>query len=178
MTVFSADFNSNSNSFTYLDNTFRGTTQSNYASGARVANGGFTGGALNVQVGGVDKKAVANMSGGWQRTFTLAAPATVTLSFRYNMNQGSDYESDDLSQVLASVNGVLKSAGTGDWVAQLSGNGNGGSAITTGWQLVTIELGVMPAGTHTLTLGGFNNKKDSKSELTTILIDDVMVVRR
>ncbi|HUR19693.1 MAG TPA: Ig-like domain-containing protein, partial [Vicinamibacterales bacterium] len=178
VTVFTANFNATSDSFTYQDNTFRGTTQQNYAAGARISSGGFTGGALRVEVGGVDKKAITNMSGGWRRTFTLAAPAAVTLSFRYNMDQGIDYESDDISQVLASVNGVLKSAGAGDWVAQLNGNGNGGAAITTGWQLVTIELGVMPAGTHTLILGGFNNKKDTKSELTTVLIDDVTVVRR
>ena len=28
---------------------------------------------------------------------------------------------------------------------------------------------------HTLTIGGYNNQKNSKSELTTILIDDVTV---
>ncbi len=177
VTIFSANFNTSADSFTYLDNTFRGTTQSAYANGVRVASGGFTGGALRVDVGGVDKKVIANMSGGWRRTFTLSASATVTLSFRYNMNQGSEYESDDISQVLASINGVQKSAGAADWVAQLSGNGNGGSAITTGWQLVTIDLGVLPAGTHTLILGGYNNKKDTRSELTTILIDDVVVRR-
>ena len=176
--VFSADFNTNANGFTYLDNTFRGTTQPAYADGARVASGGYTGGALRVSIGGVDKKAVTNMSGGWQRTFTLAAPAQVNLIFRYKMDQGIDYESDDISQVLASINGVLKSAGTGDWVAQLNGNGNGGAVITTGWQQANIDLGVLPAGTHTFVLGGFNNKKDSKSEVTTIHIDDVAVVKR
>ena len=178
VTVFAANFNSSSESFAYVDNTFRGTTQTAYAEGSRISSGGFTGGALRVYVGGVDKKPITNMSGGWRRTFSLAAPATVTLSFRYNMNQGIDYESDEISQVLASVNGVLLPGAAGDWVAQLNGNGNGGSAITTGWQLVTLELGVLPAGAHTLILGGFNNKKDAKSELTTILIDDVTVVRR
>ena len=178
VTIFSANFTTSADGFGYLDNTFKGTTQSNYASGSWVASGGFTGGALRVNVGGVDKNAITGMSGGWRRAFALAAPATVTLSFRYNMNQGSDYESDDISQVLASVNGVLKSAGVGDWIAQLNGNGNGGPAITTGWQLVTIDLGVMPAGTHTIILGEYNNKKNSKSELTTVLIDDVTVVKK
>ena len=178
VTIFAANFNTSADSFTYLDNAFRGTTQSAYAEGSWMANGGFTGGALRVYVGGVDKLAITNMSGGWRRTFTLSATATVTLSFRYNLNQGADYESDELSQVLASVDGILRSSGAGDWVAQVNGNGNGGSAITTGWQLVTLELGVMPAGTHTIVLGGFNNKKDSKSERTTILIDDVTVVTK
>ena len=173
--VFSANFNTNADSFTYADNRFRGTTQSAYASGSRVSSGGFTGGALQVLVGGVNNQTITGMSGGWTRTFTLSAPATLTLTFRYNMNAGPDYESDDLSQVLASLNGTLKGVSPNDYVAQLAGNGNGGAAIATGWQLVTIPLGTLPAGTHTLTLGGYNNKKDSKSELTTILIDDVVV---
>lgn len=178
VTVFTANFNSNSDSFTYLDNTFRGTTQGSYASGSRISSGGYTGGALRVYVGGVNSTLINNMSGGWRRTFTLAEPATVTATFRYSMNQGSEYESDEYSQVLASINGVLRSPGPGDYLAQVTGNGNGGSAITTGWQLITLDLGVLPAGTHTLTLGGFNNKKNSSSERTTILIDDVTVVRR
>lgn len=176
VTIFTANFDSNSNSFTYLDNTFRGTTQSSYASGSRVSSGGYSGGALRVYVGGVNNNLITNMSGGWRRTFTLSQSSPLTLSFRYNMDQGVDYESDEFSQVLASVNGVLRSAGAGDWVAQVAGDGNGGSAITTGWQLVEINLGVLPAGTHTLILGGFNSKKDRKSERTTILIDDVTVV--
>ena len=65
-----------------------------------------------------------------------------------------------------------------DNIAQIAGNGNGGAAITTGWVLIEIPLGTLPAGTHTVTLGGYNNKKNGKSELTTILIDDVVVARQ
>jgi hypothetical protein len=176
--VFSATFNTNSDSFAYADNLFRGATQSGYASGSRVSSGGFTGGALRVLVGGVNNQTIAGMSGGWTRTFTLSAAATITLTFRYSMTAGSDYESEDLSQVLASLNGVLKGVSPNDYVAQLAGNGNGGAAIATGWQLVTIPLGTLPAGTHTLSLGGYNNSKNTKSEQTTILIDEVVVSRQ
>jgi hypothetical protein len=127
-------------------------------------------------VGGGNNQTISTgMSGGWTRTFTLTAPATLSLTFRYNMDAGSDYESDDLSQVLASLNGTLKGVSPNDYVRQLVGNGNGGAAVTTGWQLVTIPLGTLPAGTHTLALGGYNNKKNGKSEETTILIDDVVI---
>jgi hypothetical protein len=34
------------------------------------------------------------------------------------------------------------------------------------------------AGTHTVILGGYNNKKNSESEGTTILIDDVTITRQ
>jgi hypothetical protein len=140
-----------------------------------VSSGGFTGGALQVQVGGVNNQTITGMSGGWTRTFSLNAPATLTLTFRYNLNAGADYESTDLSQVLASVNGSLKGLSPNDYVAQVAGNGNGGAAIATGWQLVTIPLGTLPAGGHTLTIGGYNSQKNSRSEMTTILIDDVTV---
>ena len=70
---------------------------------------------------------------------------------------------------------ALKGVSPNDHVAQVAGNGNGGAAIATGWQLVTIPLGTLPAGTHTLSLGDYNNKKDSKSEVTTILLDEVAV---
>ena len=62
-----------------------------------------------------------------------------------------------------------------DYAAQIAGNGNGGAAITTGWQLFQIPLGTLPAGTHTLVLGGYNNHKTTSTERTTIVLDDVSV---
>ena len=115
------------------------------------------------------------MSGGWSRTFTLAVPTAVTLSFRFNLNQGSSYESNEFSQVLASVDGVLKGVSPNDYAAQVVGNGNGGPQITTGWQLFNVSLGTLPAGSHTLILGGYNNGKDAANEQTTVLIDDVTI---
>ena len=60
-----------------------------------------------------------------------------------------------------------------DYIAQVAGNGNGGSVVGTGWRLFETSLGTLPAGTHTVILGGYNNRKNSTSERTTILIDDV-----
>jgi hypothetical protein len=108
----------------------------------------------------------------------LTAPSSLVLSFRYNLDQGPDYESDEISQVLASVDGVLVAPSPRDYVAQIAGNGNGGGAIATGWQSFEIPLGTLPAGTHTLTLGSYNNKKNGITERTTVLIDDVSVMVR
>jgi hypothetical protein len=171
--VLTADFNVGRNGFTYFDNTFRGATQPAYASGSRVATGGFTGGALRVFLGGIDNVAITGMSGGWSATFELSEASSLTLSLRYSLNQGAEYESDEISQVLAAIDGVLVRLPTGDYVAQLAGDGNGGAAIATGWQLDQLPLGTLAAGTHTLTLGGYNSRKTSASERTTILIDDV-----
>lgn len=179
VTVFAAAFNTTNDSFNYADNFFRGATQSNYASGTRIASGGFTGGALQVLLGGVDNTAITNgMSGGWRRTFTLSAPANVTLSFRYNLNQGAFYESDEASEVLAAMDGVFVVTSPVTYVARVVGDGDGGAPTTTGWQLFTRSLGTLPAGTHNLIIGGYNNKKNAANELTTILIDDVMVTRQ
>ena len=176
LTIFTANFNSNENSFSYSDNTFRGATQSSYASGSRVSSGGFSGsGALRVRLGGENSNTINGMSGGWRRTFTLSSARTVVLAFRYNLDQGSEYESDEFSQVMASIDGVLVGNSPADYIAQVTGNGNGGSSVTTGWQLFQKSLGTLSAGTHTVTLGGYNNKKNSDSERTTILIDDVAV---
>ena len=162
--IFTASFNSSSNSFSYSDNTFRGTTQGSYASGSWVSSGGFTGGALRVRVGGENSNTINGMSGGWRRTFTLSAPRTVVLLFRYNLDQGPDYESDEFSQVLASINGTLVGTSPADYIAQVVGNGNGGSSIGTGWRLFQKSLGTLPAGTHTVILGGYNNKKNSSTD--------------
>jgi hypothetical protein len=76
------------------------------------------------------------------------------------------------------VDGVLVTPPPRDYVAQVAGDGNGGTAITTGWQLFEIPLGTLPAGTHTLILGGYNSKKTSTTERTIVFIDDVSIVVR
>ncbi len=75
------------------------------------ASGGYSGGALQVALGGIDKKNVNGMSGGWSRTFTLSASAALQLTFKYSMNAGADYETGDLSQVLASLDGCSRALG-------------------------------------------------------------------
>jgi hypothetical protein len=173
--ILSANFDTGSDGFSYLDNAFRSTTQSSYANGTRLASGGFSGGALSVTLGGVNNNTITGMSGGWQRTFTLTQSTPVVISFRYNLTQSPEYESDEYSQALISVNGVLYGAAPSDFVAQVSGNGSGGSPITTNWQLYQIHLGTLAAGTHTLRLGGFNSRKNASNESTTVLIDELLL---
>ena len=62
-----------------------------------------------------------------------------------------------------------------DFLAQLAGDGNGGSAQTTDWVPVVVNFGTLPSGLHTLVVGGFNNKKTWVNESTEVLIDDVTV---
>ena len=76
----------------------------------------------------------------------------------------------------AALDGVLKAAPPSDYLAQVVGDGNAGSAVTTGWKLYTLNLGTLAAGTHTLVIGAYNSKKTLVDEATTVLIDDVLLM--
>jgi hypothetical protein len=173
-----AGFDSGAEGFAYSDDAFRGTGQPGYASGTWLSSGGRTGGGLQVYLGGLDNNRIYGMSGGWQQGFTLAAPGEVILSFWYNLTQAADYETDEYSQALVTVDGVLVGEGAADYVHQISGDGNGGDHRTTGWRLYQVNLGTLSAGQHTLVAGGHNNKKTYNNEWTEVLIDDVGVAVR
>ncbi|MBA1333587.1 hypothetical protein QQ73_21990, partial [Candidatus Endoriftia persephone str. Guaymas] len=124
-------------------------------------------------LGGIDKSDIFGMSGGWQRDFELGGLSEVVLSFRYNLTQSAWYESNEQSQILVSIDGVLIGVSPNDYIDQVTGNGNGGPDETTGWQSVELNLGSLSAGSHRLTLGGYNNQKTHYTEYTTLLIDDL-----
>ena len=177
-TVIDAHFDVDADGFTYADDAFRGTAQPAYASGTRIATGGFSGGALQVSLGGIDNAVITNMSGGWSRTFDLPQSGRVQLSLRMQVTQTSEYESNELSQGLVSIDGTLVGIAPNDFVSQIAGDGNGGAPRTTGFQLVTLDLGTRAAGSHVLRLGGFNNQKTFNDESTEVLIDDVLLTEQ
>ncbi|HEX9618597.1 MAG TPA: LamG domain-containing protein, partial [Polyangiaceae bacterium] len=158
-----ADFSAGADGFVYADDAFRGTSQPDYASGS------VTSGALQVNLGGVNETDVVNMSGGFSRSFTLSAPTAVTFNFGYTLSMTADYEPDECSEVLVSIDGTLYGSGADDFVARRCDvAGESGMFVRT--------TPVLPAGTHTITLGGFNTQKTTASEQTTIRIDDVLLV--
>ena len=166
MVDFTADFDSDDEGFVYLDDTFGGTNRPIYADGQHILTGGFTGGALRVVLGNVDNVNVFNgMSGGWERSFTVDAAAEGTLTFRYNMSHLVRYDANEFTEVRVAVDGVELPV-----VDHLDG---GVFQDSTGWQTAVIDLGSLTAGAHTLTIGGFNNRKTKSTEAGEILIDDV-----
>lgn len=172
--ILEADFDSNAEGFGYQDDAFRGTGAPAYASGTWLSSGGYDGGGLRVVLGGIDNATSTGMSGGWRQTFNLSAGATVTVLFWYKLTQTSEYENDEFSQALVSLNGTLHGQGSNDYVAQIRGDGNGGSAQTTGWQQFQFSV-PLDAGSHTLIIGGYNNKKTYNNESSEILVDQVLV---
>ena len=172
--IFENHFDTDEEDFTFEADAFQGTNEPDFVNGSFVANGGFTGGALEVVLGNIDDEDITGMSGGWSRSFSLDEPQQVTLSFRYNLTQASNYESDEFSEALAALDDSLIAPGAGDALARLTGDGNGGTDQTTGWILVNLDLGTLN-GEHRVTIGGFNNKKTFNDEVTQILIDDVVL---
>jgi hypothetical protein len=115
------------------------------------------------------------MSGGWAATFTLDEPEDITLKLSYKLTQSSEYESDEYSDALVSVDGVLQGLTAVDRLARLTGDGNGGNPKTTGWQQVKVAVPGLAAGTHTVVIGAYNNQKTAANETTELLIDDVII---
>ncbi len=99
------------------------------------------------------------------------------LSLRARVTQTSEYEANEMSQALVSFDGALVGTAPNDFIAQIAGDGNGGAPRTTGFVLVTLDLGTRAAGTHKLTVGGFNNQKTLNNESTEVLIDDLLLTQ-
>lgn len=163
------NFSASREGWTYDDDTFRLTSEPGYASGSWVSAGGHGGGgALAVRLGGIDDDDVRGMSGGWSKAFSLAGTEDVTLSFRVKVTQTNAYDPREYSEAVVSIDGTLHRTGV-----RVTGDGDGGPSRSSGWKLVTIELGDLGPGRHTLTLGGYGNAKTDADERSSILFDSV-----
>ena len=161
------DFTAGAGVFTYADDLFLGTANPSYASGAA------TGGALEVLVGGVNGTDITNgMSGGWTASFTVAQAGSVDVRFDYTVTFPCAYEPDEIGQVLLAIDGTLVDSAGNNYLIQRDGGSNcNNSALSQSFQR-TLSVA---AGSHTIALGGYNNKKTTASELTTVTFDNVQV---
>jgi hypothetical protein len=173
--LLSATFDADAQGFAFQPNAFRGTTAVNFAAGAFDAAGGAAGGGLAIALGGRDNTVVNGMSGAFARTFSVASATTATARVRIMLTQAANYEADEFSDALLSIDGRLVGTGGNDFLRRVTGDGNGGAVVSTGWVSLTVPLGQLAAGNHTLRIGGFNSKKTLADESTEIRIDDVQV---
>jgi len=175
-TVLDANFDSDTEGFIYADDTFRSTAQPDYASGVWDQFLGVGGsGAITVTLGGIDDLGVVGMSGGWSGSFTVGVAEELELTLRYTLSQSGDYEASEPAQIMAALDGTPLAGLGADYADQVTGDGNGGPSISTGWGLYTVNLGTLQPGTYTLTLGGHNDGKTTSTEFSDVLIDDVRV---
>lgn len=175
-TLIWAEFTGDEDDFEYEDDLFRSTNSSSFASGNWTASGGYSGGGLETELGGINNSSITNMSGGWEIEFEVVNAVEVSLSLWYELRQTGEYENDEYSEMLITLDGTLFGMTPNDYVAQIVGDGSGGPEITTGWQQFSISFGTLSAGTHTLAVGGYNNKKTTVNETTWITVDNVLVV--
>ncbi len=165
VTVIDESFDGGAGGFAYQDGSFGGGASQTYADGT------WESGALTIDLGGLDNTTASDISGGWTTSFTLGAESEISLSFLYELTQSEQYEEDEYSQVLVSIDG-----GPAILVDSLTGNGNGGGPLSSGPQTFSAVLGVLAAGEHSLTLGAYNSKKTWSDEFTGLTIDDVTAV--
>ncbi len=173
-TLLVATFDSDEDGFSYTDDAFLGTSQPDYADGSYGPSDGYSGGGVVAEVAGQDNAFIEDMSAGWEATFTLPVDSTVTIFFRYKLDQTSEYEGDEYTRAFMTVDGTQHGNPPYDYIDEIVGNGPGGSALTTGWQTFTVDV-ALNAGAHTIVIGLYNNQKTTINETSWIYIDDVII---
>lgn len=152
------------------------------------ATGGFNGGGgLRVAMGNTAFGATSQaVSGAWRSTFTLPAGTVVSLQFRHRLVSGQDYDNGEYQELICDIDGTqygtVTSPSTHKAVSFQTGNGNGGGAMDTGWQQSSFDVS-LPAGNHTLSLGGYGNAGSAgllgtSAEAFEGFFDDVILTAR
>ena len=167
------NFDSAEGSFTYQDDTFRGTSAPSHSDGTYEPSGGMTGGGIRVVLGGDDE---TNMSGGWVAGFSLNGPsASVEVEMAYRLLMDGSYEPDEYAEVLVSVDGTLLGIPPDDYLLRFNGDGaEPPDVMDSGWLTRVFSL-ALPEGPHEIIMGGYNNKSTAHSEITEIFFDDVKI---
>ncbi|WP_435640671.1 beta strand repeat-containing protein [Micavibrio aeruginosavorus] len=175
ISVFSTNFNSGTESFTYADNVFGGTGGA-YVSGSRNTGDGVNGnGSLEVFFDGTNATSSGTMSGGHSRTFTMTEDVQDTvLSFQYKVIRSGTYETDEDTFVYVEIDGVRYGLNGNDHIVRMESDGND-PTYDTGWRQVSIDLGALYQGNHTITVGGLVEGKNAADEDTTIRFDNIAI---
>jgi hypothetical protein len=98
----------------------------------------------------------------------------VSVSLKYRIVFSEGYGPDECAQALVTIDGNYVGDGPGGEVEELCGVG---SHQDTGWEEVTFDVELRP-GVHTITLGGWNNKKTFSSEISYIYFDDIEILQQ
>ena len=174
--LFETDFGRDDGGFTFVTDAFGGTNGARYASGTRRSSGGFDGAALEMRLGGVDNASVDAISAAWQRVVHFPSETQAVVSFRYRIDIEPAYDGGEFVDVLARFDGELLDFDGRSYASRVSGGDGTSNATSSLWRAATVALGTVSAGAHTLTIGAYNNRKDSTDEFATLLIDDVEVL--
>jgi len=160
--VLNANFTTGMDAFYYVDQSADDTV-----------DGVPVNGRLQMTLGGKDNTTVADIRGAFNRLFWVNAYQEVTLSFDYTLEQSCAYETDEVSELRASIDYVPLRTGSNPYVARVVGNGNPCPGVSVSGTYT--KTFVLTQGKHSLEIQGFNNQKTSSDELTTLSIDNVLI---
>lgn len=160
--IVDADFTDGTGGFSYYDQ-----------SAWDYVDGDWQDGRLSMTLGGIDNQEVIDLRGAFTRLFWVSQYQEVTLKFDYWLEQSCHYESDEQSELRATLDGVPLTTGNAPYIARVVGNGDGcPGAATNGTYVKTVALN---PGKHHLEIVGFNNKKNAQDEVTTLHVDNVLI---
>ena len=182
VTLLDVNFDSGTEGFSYADGGFGGSdpTGTNYVRGQRTtSDGGASNGALEVTLGGINNDDISNMSGNWSETFNVADDLTdVTLTFSYRVLD-SVVDTDPMDagedlQLYVDIDGTTYSNDSNAYFFEIAGAAAGAS-YDSGWVTVTLDIGALSAGNHTISFGGLYTLKTFASEEYEIRFDDIVL---
>ena len=170
----SASFDSDSQGFTHQKDTL-GTNRPDLSQGSFDPTGGFSGGALRARTGpGEGGNNSGNLSSGWTREISLTEATDLEISLRYRLTMGEGFETDEWGGAWLQIAGIFFGNDGSDYLVRMTGNGNGGGTEDSGWKQDTFDVN-LPAGTHTIAFGAYNNKASAPDEIATAWFDDFTV---
>ena len=191
-TIFSSHYDAGSDSYSFAPNTFRGlqsladgsvnaaanpTGAHDPATSAWAPVSGTDTGSLYMKMGVESGSSTyENMTGSWQRTFTVpSGSGCITIQGYYRLRKDDSYETGEDAEVLLSVvdNDTGAVIGNNPRVLATALGSDGG--VDTGWVAFSERMSLSP-GAYTLNLGGFSNRSNAVGEVTEIWFDSVYVV--
>jgi hypothetical protein len=158
----------------FLRNTFYGTS-----SPAQYLDGGTETTSDNrdviyIRLGGIDNSTIIGLSAGWSYRFTLPRRSNLTISILFELEVRQEFEAEEITDVLCSLDDQILLNGEVEYLARLSGNGQPGF-ITTGFQEVILTPKNVDPGNHTLVVGAHLTRKTFPDEVAVVRFDRVQV---
>ncbi|MDD9899912.1 MAG: type I secretion C-terminal target domain-containing protein [Alphaproteobacteria bacterium] len=167
-------FQTGNDGFSYADGGFGGTTPHSGVNvdGARITSDqGSSLGTLEVAV--TRTGTFTNASGNWSQAFNLSSNTSnveLKLSFRHFHNTANDTVED--SCVYIQVDNTYYGISGNQYISQALGSGG---QTDTGWVSVTLNIGTLAAGSHTLRLGILHTGGNQNNENSWVRFDDIVL---
>lgn len=156
---FTDDFSS-SDGFTYSDDALGGEGDGHDITGA-INNGVGTVSIYNRDTDGRDT------SGGFERTITVDNPGSGSLTFSYRLEFNNMEANDgEYGELIVAIDGQEIS------VMKENASHSSNDDFDGGWQTVTVDIGSLSAGNHTLAVG-LSGQTDNSDENVSLSLDDM-----